>query len=138
MSDLVRTSFSIERPLLAHMEQMAALSKYTNRSEFLRDMIRQHLVEQEWQANEVAIGTITLVYDHHSRLLTEKLTNEQHRHHDVILATTHVHLDEHMCVEMILTRGPAKQLRELAGLLRKQKGVLHAALSMSSTGKKLV
>ena len=138
MSDLVRTSFSIERPLLARLEQMAAQSSYTNRSEFLRDMIRQHLVEQEWQANEVAVGTITLVYDHHSRLLMEKLTDEQHRHHDVILATTHVHLDEHMCVEMILTRGPAKQLRELAGLLRKQKGVLHAALSMSSTGKELV
>lgn len=138
MSDLVRTSFSIERPLLARLEQMAAQSSYTNRSEFLRDMIRQHLVEQEWQANEVAVGTITLVYDHHSRLLTEKLTDEQHRHHDVILATTHVHLDAHMCVEMILTRGPAKQLRELAGLLRKQKGVLHAAMSMGSTGKKLV
>ena len=138
MSNLVRTSFSIERPLLARMEQMAAQSSYTNRSEFLRDMIRQHLVEQEWQANEVAVGTITLVYNHHSRLLTEKLTDEQHRHHDVILATMHVHLDEHMCVETILTRGPAKQLRELAGLLRKQKGVLHAALSMSSTGKQLV
>jgi CopG family transcriptional regulator, nickel-responsive regulator len=138
MSDLVRTSFSIERPLLARLEQMAAQSRYTNRSEFLRDMIRQHLVEQEWQANEVAVGTITLVYDHHSRLLMEKLTDEQHRHHDVILATTHVHLDEHMCVEMILTRGPAKQLRELASLLRKQKGVLHAAMSMGSTGKKLV
>ena len=137
MSDLVRTSFSIERPLLARLEQMAARGRYTNRSEFLRDMIRQHLVEQEWQANGVAVGTITLVYDHHSRLLTEKLTDEQHRHHEVILATTHVHLDEHMCVEMILTRGPAKQLRELAGLLSKQKGVLHAALSMSSTGKKL-
>ena len=137
MSDLVRTSFSIERPLLARLEQMAARGRYTNRSEFLRDMIRQHLVEQEWQANGVAVGTITLVYDHHSRLLTEKLTDEQHRHHEVILATTHVHLDEHMCVEMILTRGPAKRLRELAGLLSKQKGVLHAALSMSSTGKKL-
>lgn len=138
MSNLVRMSLSIEKPLLDRLEAMAARSRYTNRSEFVRDMIRRQLVEEEWQANEEAVGTITLVYDHHARLLTEKLTDLQHHHHHAILATTHVHLDEHMCVEMILTKGPADRLRKIADLLRRQKGVLHAALSMSSTGKRLV
>ena len=138
MSNLVRMSLSIEKPLFNHLEKLVADSDYHNRSEFVRDMIRERLVEQEWQANEEAVGTITLVYDHHARLLSEKLTDLQHHHHHAILATTHVHLDEHMCVEMILTKGPANRLREIASLLRRQKGVLHAALSMSSTGKQLV
>ena len=138
MSNLVRMSFSIEKPLLDHLEAMAARRKYTNRSEFVRDMIRERLVEQEWEANEEAVGTITLVYDHHVRLLSGKLTDVQHDHHDAILATTHVHLSHDTCVEMILVKGPAEHIREITGLLGQQKGVLHAALSMSSTGKRLV
>jgi len=138
MSGLVRMSLSIEAPLLKRFEKMVKSRKYTNRSEFIRDMIRQKLVEEEWERNEQAVGTITLVYDHHSRLLNEKLTNLQHKHHGVILATTHVHLDEHICVEMILTKGSSGQIREITDLLRQQKGVLHTALSMSSTGKRLL
>lgn len=138
MSDLVRMSFSIETPLLRRLEKMVKAHKYTNRSEFVRDMIRDRLVEQEWGQNEQAVGTITLVYDHHARLLSQKLTGLQHKHHGAILATTHVHLDEHMCVEMILTKGPAGDIRELADRLRQQKGVLHATLSMNSTGQRLL
>jgi len=137
MSDLVRMSFSIEAPLLKRLEKMVKTHRYTNRSEFVRDMIRERLVTQEWHHNEQAVGTVTLVYDHHTRLLNEKLTSLQHRHHHVILATTHVHLDEHVCVEMILAKGKAGEIQEIADLLRQQKGVLHATLSMTSTGKRL-
>lgn len=138
MSDLVRMSFSIEATLLKRLEKMVKSRKYTNRSEFVRDMIREQLVEQEWERNEEAVGTITLVYNHHARMLSEKLTDLQHKHHGAILATTHVHLDEHMCVEMILTKGSAGHIREITNLLRQQKGVLHAALSMSSAGRRLL
>jgi len=110
---------------------------YVNRSEFVRDMIRDRLVQREWEKNQQAVGTVTLVYNHHTRQLSRKLTGLQHRHHGIILATTHVHLDSDICVEMILAKGKASHIREIADLLRQQKGVLHAALSMSSTGRRL-
>ena len=128
----------MEKALLERLEKMVKNSKYANRSEFIRDMIRNRLVEHEWKRDQEVVGTVTLVYDHHTRELNRKLTDLQHHHHHVILATTHVHLDEHICAEMILTKGRANQIREIADLLRQQKGVLHAALSISATGKQLV
>ena len=137
MSDLVRMSVSIEKPLLERLERLARQSKYSNRSEFIRDLIRSRLVEQEWERNEEALGTVTLIYNHHIRQLSEKLTDLQHDHHGAVLATTHIHLDRHLCAEMIMIKGPAAQIRRLADLMRRQKGVLHTSLSMSSTGKRL-
>lgn len=137
MSDLERLSFSLERPLLERLEKLQRDSRYTNRSEFLRDLIRSRLVEREWERDQEAVGTVTLVYDHHVRQLSEKLTALQHDHHDVILATTHVHLDHDRCVEVILVRGRGSRIRAIADGLRKHKGVLHADLSMSSTGTDL-
>lgn len=134
---LARLSFTIEASLLARLERLLEQGHHTNRSEYIRDMIRERLVEAEWEANEEAIGTITLVYNHESRRLSDRLTSLQHQHHHAILATTHVHLDQHLCAEMIMLRGGAALLRDIAELLRQQKGVLHAALSMSSTGQKL-
>lgn len=137
MSDLVRLSFSIEEPLYKKLEELVNDSGYANRSEFIRDMIRERLVEKEWESNEEALGTVTLVYNHASRLLSEKLTDLQHDHHDDILATTHVHLDKHICAEMIMIKGRAGRIKHIADQLRQQKGVLHMELSMSSTGRKL-
>lgn len=137
MTELSRFSISIEKGLLARVESLAKKSKYANRSEFVRDLLRKQLVEEEWKGNEEVVGTVTLVYDHATRELSKKLTHLQHHHHDLVLATTHVHLDEHMCAEMVLTKGPAEKIEEMANLLRQQKGVLHAALSLSSTGKVL-
>jgi len=138
MPDLIRLSLSIERPLLERLEKMVTASGYRNRSEFIRDMIRGRLVEQEWERNDEVLGTITLIYDHHSRLLSEKLTDFQHHHYTAILATTHVHLDEDTCAEMILVKGLASEVKEIADILRQHKGVLHATLSMNSTGKQLM
>ena len=138
MSDVIRQSFSMENSLWEKVKELVKESGYTNRSEFLRDIIREKLVEREWQskAKEV-VGTITLVYDHHARLLGEKLTDIQHDHHEAILATTHVHLDHDMCAEMIMMRGRADRIRAVADRIRQQKGVLHASLSISSTGRDL-
>ncbi|EIJ40986.1 putative transcriptional regulator with CopG/Arc/MetJ DNA-binding domain and metal-binding domain [Beggiatoa alba B18LD] len=138
MSDLARLSFSLEPSLVDKLELLVSQGDYSNRSEYIRDMIRAKIVEQAWEADEEAIGTITLVYNHHSRLLNEKLTDLQHDYHPMILATTHVHLDAHLCAEMIMVRGHAGDIRKLSNLLQQPKGVLHATLSMTSTGKQLL
>lgn len=137
MSKVSRISISLEPALQDRLETLVEESGYTNRSEFLRDMIRDHLVEKTWRADDPVVGTITLVYDHHARELSRKLTGIQHAHHDAVLATTHVHLTHDLCAEMILVRGRAGTVRALADALRQQRGVLHAALSMSSTGADL-
>lgn len=137
MNDLERLSFTIEKPLLQKMEKLMKRSRFTNRSEFIRDLIRSRLVEDEWEHNEEALGTITLIYDHDTRQLSDKLTSLQHEHHHAVMATTHIHLDHHLCAEMIMCRGRAHILRELSEQLGQQKGVLHSKLAMSSTGKQL-
>ncbi|MBU1219219.1 nickel-responsive transcriptional regulator NikR [Myxococcota bacterium] len=137
MSNLVRCSLSIEKSLFDQLERLVTEAGYENRSEFVRDLIRNHLVREEWEANEEALATITMVYDHETRNLERNLTHMQHDHHDLFLATTHVHLDAHLCAEMIMLKGNANEIRHIASALGKQKGVLHTSLSISSTGKKL-
>jgi CopG family nickel-responsive transcriptional regulator len=137
MTNLVRASFSLDKHLHEQFQRLADERGYQNRSEFLRDLLRQHLVEEEWEKDQEALGTVTLVYDHHQRQLAAKLIDVQHDHYDIVLATTHVHLSHDLCAETIMLRGQASQIRSMADLLRKQKGVLHATLSMSSTGKSL-
>jgi CopG family transcriptional regulator, nickel-responsive regulator len=137
MSDLVRATFSLDKHLHDQFERLASERGYENRSEFLRDLLRERLVQEEWEKDQEALGTITLVYDHHQRQLSAKLMDAQHDHHDIVLATTHIHLSHDLCAETIMLRGRANQIRAMADVLRKQKGVLHATLSMSSTGKVL-
>jgi CopG family transcriptional regulator, nickel-responsive regulator len=134
MSDLERLSFSLEKSLCDRLGQLVRESGYENRSEYLRDLIRERLVERSWELDSEALGTVTLLYDHHRRNLGEKLTEIQHHHHDLVLATTHIHLDHDLCAEMIMARGRASDLRALAEALRRQKGVLHASLSLGSVG----
>lgn len=137
MSELARLSFSIEKPLLERLERMVAEGNYGNRSEFIRDMIRDRLVAEAWEKNEEALGTVTILFDHHSRNLSEKLIDLQHDFEGTIMASTHVHLTHHLCAEMIMVRGRAGQIRALTDTLHQLKGVLHATLSMSSTGRAL-
>lgn len=134
MSDLIRLSMSIEKPLYERLERLVEQSGYTNRSEFVRDLVRQKLVETEWQGDRVVLGTVTLVYDHHQRGLSDRLTDLQHHHHNEVLAATHVHLSHDLCAEMILIRGKGHRIKHLVDQMRQQKGVLHAELSMTSTG----
>jgi CopG family transcriptional regulator, nickel-responsive regulator len=137
MPELIRLSLSIEKPLFDRLEKLVKQSGYTNRSEFVRDMIRQRLVEGEWEKDREVLGTITLVYNHHQRQLSEKLIHLQHHHHHTVKVTTHVHLSRELCAEVIIVQAKASEVRELTDLLRQQKGVLHADLTMSSTGLSL-
>lgn len=138
MADLTRLSFSLEQSLADRLESLARESGAPNRSELLRDLIRDRLVQREWEQDAAeVVGTVTMVYDHHAYGLHGKLTDVQHDHHEVVLATTHVHLDHDRCAEVILCRGPAPRIRAIADALGRHRGVLHASLSMSSTGRSL-
>ena len=137
MSELVRMSLSIEKPLFEKLEDLLEKSDYTNRSEFIRDLIRSQLVAEEWTENEQALGTVSLVYDHHAPGLAGRLTHAQHHFSGQVLATTHIHLEGNLCAEMIMVRGRASDIRHLTNLLGREKGVLHSNLAMGSTGKRL-
>ena len=137
MSDLVRFTVSIEKPLFEKLERLVADSQYHNRSEFVRDLIRNRLVDQEWQSDEVLLGTISLLYDHHSPGLSDRLTEQQHHFVGQVLATTHLHLDHHLCAEMIMVRGCGADIKALADRLHREKGVLHAKLATGTTGRSL-
>ncbi len=138
MSDLARVSISLEQPLLNRLERLVRAAGYSNRSEYIRDLIRERLVEQQWaDRKQEVVGTITLVYDHSARRLADKLVDIQHDHHDQVMATTHVHLSHDLCAEMIMVRGSAAVVRRIADQLRQQRGVLHATLALSTSGEPL-
>ncbi|HTU44354.1 MAG TPA: nickel-responsive transcriptional regulator NikR [Bryobacteraceae bacterium] len=133
MGELTRTGVAIDADLLARFDRFIRKQGYTNRSEAFRDLIRDRLVLEVVQDPEaLVVGTVTLIYDHHARLLTEKLTELQHQHHESIISTTHAHLDHGTCLEVIVVRGPSKKVQRLADLLIGTKGVQHGRLVMSS------
>lgn len=135
MSDLTRVSLSLEQSLLDSLEQLVAKNGYENRSEFIRDLIRDHLAHDQWQSGEEVLGTLTLIYNHHQRGVTEKLVELQHHSGEHILASTHVHLSHEICAEMIMLRGSGSGIIKLTNALKQLRGVLHASLAMSTTGK---
>ncbi len=138
MSDLIRFSVSLEPGLAKQLEHLVRGSRYTNRSEFVRDLIRERLVQREWaDARQPVVATITLVYDHHQRELLDRLVKIQHHHAAHVLASTHVHLSHEMCAEMIMVRGKPTRIQQLADEMRKLRGVLHASLSTATTGATL-
>jgi CopG family nickel-responsive transcriptional regulator len=137
MSNLVRFGVSLEEDLLIKFDRLIKKKKYTNRSEALRDMIREELVKKEWTENMEVTGAITLVYDHHTRELVTKVLDVQHDHHDCILSTQHIHLDHHNCFEIIVTKGKSKEIEELFQKLKSIKNVKHAGFMMATKGKDL-
>ena len=130
MSELVRLSLSIGSDLFDSLEKMVKKHGYENRSEFIRDLLREKLIDLEKKKNHAMIGTITIVYDHDKRDLGRKLTHIQHDHHHEIIATTHVHLGEKLCAEAIFVKGKVVDIEDLLNLLKKEKGVVHASLSV--------
>jgi CopG family nickel-responsive transcriptional regulator len=133
MSDLTRIGVAIDSNLLSRFDRLIAKQGYTNRSEAFRDLIRDRLVGVAVEeAKAPVVGTVTLIYDHHSRMLPEKLMNLQHDHHDLIISTTHAHLDHNTCLEVIVVKGESKRVRTLADLLIGIKGVQHGRLVVSS------
>jgi CopG family nickel-responsive transcriptional regulator len=137
MSETKRFGVSIEESLLERFDAMIEERNYDNRSEAIRDMIRDRLVEREWEEDEEVMGVVTILYDHHQRHLSDKLTHRQHHYHDLILSTTHLHVDEKNCLELIAVQGKGKEVKEVADQLISTKGVIHGKLLATSTGEEL-
>ena len=132
---LIRFGVSLEKDLLSKFDKLIEEKSYENRSEALRDMIRNELVKKEWVGTSLVAGAITIIYDHHQRELVNKLLDIQHDYQEVIISTQHVHLDHDNCLEIVAVKGKAACVQRLSDGLRAVKGVKHATLSMSSTGK---
>jgi CopG family nickel-responsive transcriptional regulator len=112
------------------------LTEDRERSEAIRDLIRDSLVSEQWDAGtEETAGTITLVYSHDTRELTDTLTEIQHRHHAAVISTMHIHLDGHNCLEVLVVRGRGQEIREIADRLIGTKGVIHGKLTLTTTGQ---
>jgi CopG family nickel-responsive transcriptional regulator len=134
---LVRFGVSLDHHLLDDFDRHIKIRKYTNRSEALRDLIRDKLVGEEWSENKETVGTITFVYDHHVRDLTKKLTAIQHDFQGLVLAGMHVHLDHDHCLEVLVVKGKGAEIKKIADALISIKGVKHGKLAMTTTGKGL-
>ena len=137
MSDLFRFGVSLEKSLLEKFDHLIRGKNYPNRSEAFRDLIRQELVKKQWQEGKEIAGAITLIYNHHKREILNKITDIQHDFQKVIISTQHIHLDHNNCLEIIAIRGNPKEAKRLEDTLKSIKGVKHATLSMSSTGKEI-
>jgi len=138
MTDLARFGISIDQRLLEQFDTLIGEKGYVNRSEAIRDLIRGSLVDAQWNREDVElVGTVTLVYDHHTRDLSDKLTEHQHSHHDAIISSLHVHLDAHNCLEVVVLKGQAGTVKRLADELIGTKGVKHGKLVTSTTGRNL-
>jgi len=133
MGLLSRIGVSIDSELLHRFDKFISDKGYENRSEAFRDLIRDKLVISAVVGpNAMVVGTVTLIYDHHTRLLPEKLTDLQHENHEIIISTLHAHLDHENCLEVVVLRGKSKDVQRLADRLISTKGVQHGRLVMSS------
>jgi CopG family transcriptional regulator, nickel-responsive regulator len=133
MGILSRIGVAIDSDLLSRFDRFITKQGYTNRSEAFRDLIRDRLVNAVVESPATfVVGTVTLIYDRHSRLLPEKLMNLQHTNHDLIISTTHAHLDHDTCLEVVVVKGESRRVRKLADLLIGVKGVQHGRLVMTS------
>jgi CopG family nickel-responsive transcriptional regulator len=138
MSELSRIGVAIDSDLLEKFDQLIAKRGYTNRSEAFRDLIRDELVQREWERpDSQVVGTVTLVYDHHVRMLSEKLTELQHQAFHSVLSTLHVHLDHDNCLEVLVVKGKAGEVKRIADALISTKGVKHGRLTITSSGADL-
>jgi CopG family nickel-responsive transcriptional regulator len=137
MSQLSRTGVSLEEDLLKEFDRLIARRGYQNRSEAIRDLIREALLAEAVDSNRPVVATLTLVYDHHIPNLSEKLTAAQHAAGAIVLAATHVHLDHNYCLEVIIMRGRSRELREIADRMLALRGVELGKLVLADSGKNL-
>jgi CopG family nickel-responsive transcriptional regulator len=135
MSELSRIGVAIPSELLARFDEHISKHGYSNRSEAFRDLIRDELIRKTLESPDSdVVGSVILVYDHHVRMLNEKLIEMQHHHHERILSTLHVHLDHDNCLEVVIVKGKARDIQVLAESLISTKGVKHGRLMLTTSG----
>ena len=134
---LRRFSVSLEEELLEQFDSYIRERGYVNRSEAVRDLIRKEFISEEWEQDGDVAGVVTLVYNHHQPQLQEKITEIQHDYYTLITSTTHVHMDHHNCLEVLIVKGKASRIREMAEKVIAMRGVKNGNLTMTSTGHHL-
>ncbi|MGE4298981.1 MAG: nickel-responsive transcriptional regulator NikR [Desulfovibrionaceae bacterium] len=139
MGQTIRFGVSLDSELLDKFDALCEERCYQTRSEAIRDLIRNTLIQKEWEDsdNEIA-GTLTLVYDHHKSDLAQRLTEIQHDDHEVIITSLHVHLDHHNCLEVLVLKGVGQRVHNLSQKLISTKGVKHGKLTLTTTGQDIV
>lgn len=137
MDKVARVGVSMERELLAKLDEYVAAHQYPNRSHAIRDLVRKALVEEEWAAGDEAVATVVLLFDHHAREISERLREVQHDTSARVLSNLHHHLSHDRCLEIITVAGSRREITEVADRLRGTRGVLHSGLVVSSTGQHL-
>jgi len=138
MPGLERFGISMEDDLLARFDELIEKRGYASRSEAFRDLARREIVKDEWTDHETeVIGTVSIVYEHHEHELSNVLAELQHQYHDAIICSTHVHLDAHNCLEVVIVRGTGARIQYIANSLISTKGVKHGELCCTTTGKAL-
>ncbi|HEY0758604.1 MAG TPA: nickel-responsive transcriptional regulator NikR [Acidisarcina sp.] len=138
MAELSRTGISLEQDLLAEFDRLIARRGYRNRSEAVRDLIREALLSEAVDSDAPVVGTLTLVYDHHVPNLPEKLTDAQHHAGAMVLAATHVHLDHDYCLEVIIMKGNSRAIQAIADSIIALRGVQLGKLVLTNSGANLI
>ncbi|HEC63013.1 MAG TPA: nickel-responsive transcriptional regulator NikR [Candidatus Acetothermia bacterium] len=134
MARIVRFGVSMDEDLLTRFDALIAERGYRNRSEAIRDLIRESLARREWERGAEVVGVVVLVYNHHQRELTDRLVDLQHRHQRLVLATMHIHLDEENCLELLAVRGSGAEVQRLADQLGSLRGVKQSRLAVTVAG----
>jgi CopG family nickel-responsive transcriptional regulator len=138
MAGISRFGVSIDSQLGKRFDDYIQKKGYLNRSEAIRDMIRDALVEEQWASGKLeTVGTITIVYNHHTRELDHALNDMQHQSYHQIISALHVHLDAHNCLEVLVVKGKSHEIKKIADRLIGTKGVKHGKLTMTTSGKEL-
>jgi len=136
MSETVRFGVSLSMDLLDRFDQLLSRIGYDNRSEAIRDLIREKIVEEEWESpKEETFGVVFVVYDHHALSLDSRLTDVQHEFLDNIVADLHVHIDEQNCLEVVVVRGPGKRVRAIGERLISMRGIKYGKLNLGTSGQ---
>lgn len=128
---VVRFGVSLEKELLDELDEFVTKNRFTNRSQAIRQLIADNAARSKWECNNLVVGSITLVYDHHKRDLLNALNEVQHQFLEEVLAAQHFHIDHDLCLEIIAVKGRAVRLTELADRLIALKGIQHGKLTMS-------
>jgi CopG family nickel-responsive transcriptional regulator len=138
---LERTAISLEKELLDKFDSLIKQRGYANRSEAIRDLIREQLVQDEWsrqdKGGDERVAVVSLVYDHDSSSLAQKLTHIQHEHHQTVVSSLHVHMDAHNCLEVLVLRGRAREIIAMGESLVSTKGVKYGKVVPATTGRRL-
>lgn len=135
MSTAARFTASVNPELLRAFDALSEREGYPNRSEAIKSLMRNALIEKEWEQGGSVAGALVLVYDHHRRELVQKLMDVQHDHGDTVVSTQHIHLDHDNCLEVVTLMGEAGEIRNLVAAVKSIKGLKHSALVMTTTGK---